>query len=237
MSKTLILKHPKNGEDYDLYNYIDFEKDLAPIERVDDEGNTNIIGYVLRRNGAWKLIDGLKIPVSYSPIVELPSGIIVLMAYHANIRTYSGVCDKNLKSIGAKYPIETLQYRAEQRLVIRYLGLYKHGFVGQDEADEYKQVTKDQAAKDKEANSASKSEANNKPCALMTPAVELQPEKKKRGRPKKDKSLKSSPKKVKAIKKSSIVYRCSQCNTEVTKDLFKGTLEKFKKALCENCQK
>lgn len=129
----LFFTLPSTKEQLNLYDFIDEGTDVVNMSDVDDEGvEFEGTKKLLRRVGVIKLIEALKIHIALSEIT-LTGSCYIMSGRIGNVITYSGVNEKNLSGIGKKFPIETLQNRVEARAIIRYLQLFRFGFMGEDE--------------------------------------------------------------------------------------------------------
>lgn len=163
----LLFPHPKNKERLvDLFTIISEKEDMIPIEETNEEtGNVEVKGHIISRRGILRLIDEFDIHISHSAITELPNGLILMGAKIGSTYSVSGVWGQNLKGLGRKFPIETLQYRAEARVVIRYLKLYRYKIYSEDESAEFKEKMGEKMEEKKETPKKKKGRSPKYVCA------------------------------------------------------------------------
>jgi len=139
-----MLENVKVNNDLKLSDVIDLKKDVIELTQVDeDTGKTIPTSYILSRKAVEKIKYKLQLNIEYSKINSIGYGIgkdvysiLELKGWIGKVIQMAGVWVGNLGkswSISYKYPIETLKYRVDARVIITYLGLDRYGVIGESE--------------------------------------------------------------------------------------------------------
>jgi len=95
---------------------------------------------IVTRSGIEKIQAAKQIPVVFDPIVITPDFVVIKAIGQLDdvtVETFGEASPDNTKQ---KYPVAMAEKRALSRVVLKLTGIYKHGYMGEDELDTSEQI-------------------------------------------------------------------------------------------------